>query len=88
MSNTERAMLRLRVQAGIGALLALTIVADRHLSAGVVDSWLENVQLWGAGILAFDVIVRPVLKVIVPVEATFKFRHHRKKLPPDACDAE
>lgn len=73
-----RAVRRLRIQVAFGAALASLIVLHRYVPMGDYRPWIEHAQLWIATLLAFDVLVRPALRRLLPTEVTIRFGHGQK----------
>jgi hypothetical protein len=61
-----RLIRQLRRQVALGVLLALLIVLDWYVPLGGHQSWVQYAELWVAGALAVDVLVRPIVVKIWP----------------------
>lgn len=68
-----RLVRRYRRQAIFAVPLALTIFLHQYMSGGDLESWLVRLQAPLAGCLIIDVLVRPVLRRIVPTKVIVQY---------------
>lgn len=68
-----RLVRRYRRQVALAVALALTFFLREYVSLGEVELWLERLQLTLAAALVLDVLVRPVLRRIVPTKIIVQY---------------
>ncbi|GLW95223.1 hypothetical protein [Actinokineospora globicatena] len=59
-----------------GACLAVLVVVGHYLALGEYERWVGWAQVWIATGLVFDVVVRPVLRRVVPTRIVIDFSRH------------
>jgi hypothetical protein len=67
-----------RRQAALSVLLALTIILDRYVPLGVIEPWIDWGQLSLACALIGDVVVRPVLRQILPTTVILQYGERKE----------
>lgn len=73
-----RVVRQLRRQVALGVLLALLIAVDRYVLLGSFQPWVQHAQVWIAGALVLDVLVRPVMARFWPTFVIIGYRPREK----------
>jgi hypothetical protein len=68
-----RLVRRYRRQGAFAAALALTILLRQYVTSEAFEPWWERIQVTLAGVLVIDLLVRPVLRRIVPTRVIVQY---------------
>ncbi|RLK53816.1 hypothetical protein [Actinokineospora cianjurensis] len=71
--RSQSTVRRLYRHTACGACLAVLVVAGHYLALGEHEGWLSWAQVWIATALVVDVVVRPVLRRVLPTRIVIDY---------------